>query len=120
MNDHNSFRATGWLSRDAEMRVSQKGTPWVVLNVDIASGEGDQRKHCWIDVKVFGEPARRFDGAKKGARLSVLGRIEMESWDDKKTGQKRYKHVVIADSCHEIAEARDEPAPAVDYGDIPF
>ncbi len=73
MDDHNSVRITGWLARDAEIRVSQNGTPMTFLSVDVASGEGDSRRHCWIDVKVFGEQANRFDGAEKGSRVCVLG-----------------------------------------------
>lgn len=136
MNDHNSFRGTGWIARDAEFRVSQKGTPWVSLNIDIASGDGESRKHCWIDVKVFGEQARRFEGALKGERVCVMARLEQESWLDKTTGAKRNKHVLVADAAFLISDARDsvpandkpsarKAAPVAaeeepDYGDIPF
>jgi len=137
MDDHNSVRITGWLARDAEIRVSQNGTPMTFLNVDVASGEGDSRRHCWIDVKVFGEQARRFEGATKGARVCVMAKLVQDSWDDKTTGQKRHKHALHADAAFLIAEAKDKgegerkapakrkaaAAPAespVDYGDIPF
>lgn len=139
MDDHNSVRITGWLARDAELRYSQSGTPMTFLNVDVASGEGYSRRHCWIDVKVFGEQARRFEGATKGARVSVLAKLVQDSWEDKQTGQKRNKHALHADAAFLIAEAKDKAekddgerkapakkkaaAPAeevVDYGDIPF
>lgn len=137
MNDHNSVRITGWLARDAEMRVSQKGTPWVVLNVDVASGEGDSRRHCWIDCKVFGEQARRFEGAEKGSRVCIMARLVQDSWDDRQTGAKRYKHCLEADAAFLIAEAKAKepttprkqqklkqpaqaPEEAPDYTNIPF
>lgn len=136
MNDHNSIRVTGWLARDAEVRVSQKGTPMTFLNVDVSAGEGDQRTHCWVDVKVFGEQANRFEGAEKGSRVCVMGRLVQDSWVDKTTGAKRNKHAIIADAAFLIAEAKEKrdgerkapakrkaAAPAeevVDYGDIPF
>ena len=52
-----------------------------------------------MDVTLWGrtaEVAHQYSG--KGKPLFVEGRLHMDSWDDKATGQKRSKLKVVADN----------------------
>jgi single-strand DNA-binding protein len=56
----------------------------------------------------------------KGSACFIEGRLKLDTWDDKKTGEKRSKIKVVAESVQFIGGKRDgqaettadEPAPA--------
>ena len=70
----------------------------------------------------------------KGSKLYIQGRIETQSWDDKESGQKRYKTQIVADQMTMLgdrksgdsgerasgAEPGDGGGYAGDDSDIPF
>ena len=67
----------------------------------------------WHNVKTFGrlaETAR--DQLKKGGKVLVEGKLTTETWDDKQTGQKRSKTVIVALYLSAIPTARSSnPVP---------
>jgi single-strand DNA-binding protein len=59
------------------------------------SGEWQDRTE-WHNLVAFGKVAEIIrDYVKKGAKLYVEGSLRTSSWDDKTSGQKRYKTEVI-------------------------
>ena len=58
----------------------------------------------FIDVEVynrgeFGKLADLVrDRCRKGSQLMVEGRLHLDQWDDKATGQKRSKHKIVAEN----------------------
>jgi single-strand DNA-binding protein len=52
----------------------------------------------FLDCKIWGKSAENLaQYAKKGSPLHLSGRLEQELWDDKQSGQKRSKIVVVVD-----------------------
>jgi single-strand DNA-binding protein len=67
----------------------------------------------FIDCKVFnrGEMGKKADVAQqylhKGHQAYLEGRLELEQWDDKQTGQKRSKHVLYVDDFQFLEPRQD-------------
>ena len=104
MANFNKVMLMGNVTRDIELRYTPKGT--AVADIGLAvnrvrSGEGGERieETTFVDVTLWGrtaEVAHQYSG--KGKPLFVEGRLHMDSWDDKATGQKRSKLKVVADN----------------------
>src|SRR5262245_12722464 len=59
----------------------------------------------YIDCEAFARPDTKRDlvsliyqYAKKGDPLFIEGRLQLDQWDDKQTGQKRSKHKIVVES----------------------
>lgn len=93
----------GYLSRDPELKYTPQGA--VIAQFSIASSERWKNKNGelqerteWFAVKAFGRRAEiAGEYLHKGSRVYLEGRKRTESWDDKKTGSKNYRHLVYVD-----------------------
>lgn len=144
----------GNVGKDPEIRATPGGT--IVANFSIATSERakDQGgnwvdKTEWHNLVAFGKVAEIIrDYVKKGAKLYTEGSLRTSSWDDKTSGQKRYKTEIIVSDISLLSGRGEgegggggyskggsttsfdqrQPAPAEDYGqsaeitddDIPF
>ena len=115
--NYNKTLLAGNLTRDPEIKFTAKGS--AIANFTIAhnrkwrteAGE-DKEEVSFIDCVVFGKTAENVAKFfKKGSAIFVEGRLKQESWDDKATGQKRSKLVVIVESFQFVGGKRDD-APA--------
>ena len=85
----------GKLTRDPELRYLESGTP--VCKYGIANTEhfkdkagNKQEKTIFINVTVWGASGEWVgEHIKKGYPVMVQGKLVMDEWDDKGTGQKR-------------------------------
>ena len=100
MPHNNAVLITGHLGRDAEMKHFASGQSVVTFSIALNTGTKDKPRTCWIDIKAWNQPESALDALKKGAAITVTGRIDSESWEDKKTGEKKSKMVVVADLIH--------------------
>lgn len=54
-------------------------------------------KSTWHEIKCWGKTAdRAYNDIRKGDEVSIIGKIEQESWIDKNTDKKVYKTVINA------------------------
>ncbi|HWW24036.1 MAG TPA: single-stranded DNA-binding protein [Edaphobacter sp.] len=91
----------GNVGKDPEIRATQGGM--TVANFSIATtdrikGQDGQftDKTEWHNLVAFQRTAEIVrDYVKKGNKLYVEGRLQTSSWDDKTTGQKKYKTEII-------------------------
>jgi single-strand DNA-binding protein len=117
----NLVQLAGHLTRDVEVRYTPGGL--AIAKVGIAANRRTKKNDEWvdvamfIDVKCFGKAAESLaKHCKKGSPIYVRGALELEQWDDKATGQKRSKHVVIADEWQFTEKRQSEPAPGAATG----
>ena len=97
MADLNTVTLTGRLTKDVDHRTTQSGTE--VANISVATSGYKEGDTSFIDLVLFGktaEVANRY--LSKGMAIGITGRLKQESWEDKTTGQKRSKLVVIVDN----------------------
>ncbi len=150
MASFNKVILIGNLTRDPELRYTPKGTAIAKLGLAVnrrwRSESGEQKEEVtFIDVDAFGKQAEVIGQyLKKGRPIMIEGRLKLDQWDDKQTGQKRSRLGVVLDSFEFLdsgrggenqgggesaprparpaatAPAKDADAPAPEDDDVPF
>jgi single-strand DNA-binding protein len=104
MASFNKVILIGNLTRDPELKYTPKGTAvakiGLAVNRSWKSETGEAREEVtFIDVDAFGRQAEIIGQyLKKGRPLMVEGRLRLDQWDDKNTGQKRSRLGVVLES----------------------
>src|ERR1700691_877521 len=99
----NKAMVFGNLTRDPELRAMPSGMNVasfsVATNRVFKDRDGkNQEQTDFHNVVVFGRQADTVSQyLKKGSSVFVEGRMQTRSWDDKKTGEKKYRTEVVAD-----------------------
>ena len=103
MASFNRVILLGNLTRDPELRFIPSG----MAVTDIGLAVNDRRKNAngewvdevtFVDVTLWGRTAEvAGEYLSKGSPVLFEGRLKMDSWDDKQTGQKRSKLKVVGD-----------------------
>ena len=87
----------GTLGKDPESRSTSTGTKVVNFSVAVEKGFGDRASTSWFNIIAYdknAEFAEKF--LKKGKSVTVSGDLQIRSWDDKNSGQKRYVTEITA------------------------
>jgi single-strand DNA-binding protein len=61
----------------------------------------------FVDVDSFGRQAELIADMKKGDPIHLEGRLRLEQWDDKETGAKRSRLVVVVEN-FQFLKSKDE------------
>lgn len=103
----NQIRIEGNLGKDSELRYTPNGRPVLVYSI-AADQQSKKNEHgqweqtgptLWLDCELWGDEAERVhEKAVKGVRLVTFGHLKCETWDDKQTGEKRFKTKVAVDA----------------------
>lgn len=109
----------GNLTRDPEIKsVGNSGSQLANLSLAVnrryTTAGGEKREEVtYVDVTFWGKQAELFTrlGIKKGTPLFIEGRLHLESWEDKQSGQKRSKLKVVGETLQLLGGKRDENAP---------
>lgn len=104
MANLNKVMLIGNLTRDPEVKYTPKGS--AVTDIGLAINRyytlesGEKREETtFVDVTFFGRNAEIIKQyCTKGKPLYVEGRLQLDTWDDKQSGQKRSKLKVMGDS----------------------
>ena len=94
----------GNCTRDPEVRYTPKGTAvtdlGLAMNRYYSADNGEKREETtFVDVTLWGRTAEiAGEYLKKGNPVYIEGRLQLDSWDDKNTGQKRSKLKVVGDN----------------------
>lgn len=100
----NKVMLLGNCTRDPEVKYTPKGS--AVTDVGIAVNRvyttdgGEKREETtFVDVTMWGRQAEiAGEYLKKGRPVFIEGRLQLDSWDDKQTGQKRSKLRVVCEN----------------------
>jgi len=106
----------GNLGRDPEIRSTQSGQP--VANFSLATNRrwtdrnGQRQEQTeWHNVVCFGRQAEiAGQYLQKGRQIFVEGRIQTRSWDDRQTGEKRYRTEILCDNFQMLGQRGDHDA----------
>ena len=104
MPNLNKVMLMGNLTRDPEIKYTPKGTAianfGMAINRNYTTEGGEKREEVtFIDIEAFGRTAEIIgEYFKKGRPIFIEGRLKLDTWDDKQTGQKKSKLRVVADS----------------------
>ena len=102
----------GNLTRDPEIRYTPKGSAvsdlGLAINRKYKQGEQWKEEVTFVDVTVWAKQAElAAQYLAKGRTVFVEGRLEMDSWQDKNTGEKRNKLKVVAETLQFIGGKGD-------------
>jgi single-strand DNA-binding protein len=104
MASFNKVILLGNLTRDPEVRYTPKGSAvcdlGIAVNRQYTLDSGEKREEVtYVDVVLWSRLAEiAGEYLKKGRPVFIEGRLQMDTWDDKQTGQKRSKLRVIGET----------------------
>lgn len=116
----NKVMLIGNLTRDPEVRYTPKGSAVadlaIAVNRTYTAESGEKREEVtYVDIVLWAklaEIAGKY--LQKGAPVFIEGRLQMDQWEDKQTGQKRTKIRVVAENFQFLGRRE---APASEGGD---
>ncbi|HEY1808940.1 MAG TPA: single-stranded DNA-binding protein [Acidobacteriaceae bacterium] len=97
----NKVILVGNVGKDPEIKVAGSGASVATFSLATSDRTKDQQGNWtdrteWHNLVAFQRTAEIIrDYVKKGAKLYVEGRIQTRSWDDKESGQKKYRTEII-------------------------
>ena len=110
MKDLNIMALTGRLAGDPEVRGTRNGDSWVTFRVACNRGGVKQSDGTWkdgdvdfIDGKAFKWLAERIAACRKGDKLLLHGRLNIDNWTAQ-DGQKRSRAVIVVEAAEKIAQ----------------
>jgi single-strand DNA-binding protein len=104
MPNLNKVMIMGNLTRDPEVKYTPKGTAVADLALAInrvySTDAGEKREETtYVDVELWGRQAEiAGEYLRKGRPVYIEGRLKLDTWDDKQTGQKRSKMRVVGEA----------------------
>ena len=113
MANLNRVLLIGNLTRDPELRYTPKGTAVTEIGLAvnrIYSGEDGEKKEetTFVDVTLWARQAEiAGQYLKKGRPVFIEGRLQLDTWDDKQTGQKRSRLRVVAENLQLLGSRQD-------------
>ena len=108
----------GNLTREPESRGFANGGKVVTFGIAINEKKKNQATGQWedapnfFDCKVFNSERRQLADLceqylRKGSPVYLQGKLSQETWDDKTSGQKRSKVVIIAHEVQFLSSKKD-------------
>src|SRR5690242_19803547 len=115
----NKIVLIGNLTRNPEVRYTPNGTPvttfGLAVNRRFRQGEELKEEVTYIDITVFGKQAESAGQyLSKGNGVIVDGRLQQQRWETE-DGQKRSKHVVIANTLTYLRKGPGAQAAEADH-----
>lgn len=112
MANLNKVLLLGNLTRDPELRYTPKGT--AVTDIGLAvnrvrtNDQGERLEETtFVDITLWGRQAELAQQyLSKGRGVFIEGRLQLDTWDDKQTGQKRSKLKVVGENLQFLPDGR--------------
>ena len=126
MASFNKVILLGNLTRDPEIRYTPKGSAvcdlGIAVNRQYTLENGERREEVtYVDVVLWARLAEiAAEYLKKGRPIFIEGRLQLDTWDDKQSGQKRSKLRVIGENMQMLGSrgaGGGSPAGAGESGD---
>src|SRR3981189_3378179 len=124
MASFNKVILLGNLTRDPEVRYTPKGSAvcdlGLAVNRNYTLDNGEKREEVtFVDVVLWSRLAEIAEQyLKKGRPVFIEGRLQLDSWDDKQTGQKGSRLRVVAENL-QLLGGRGEGDPGGTSGSPP-
>ena len=90
----------GHAGRDPELRFFESGSCVCEfsLAVNRPPRDGQNQEPLWVNCKAWGKTAQvAGDYLRKGSKVAIVGRLEIEQWNDRSSGEVRSKALVVID-----------------------
>src|SRR2546421_3569337 len=123
MPSFNKVILLGNLTRDPEVRYTPKGSAvcdlGIAVNRQYTLDSGEKREEVtYVDVVLWARLAEiAGEYLKKGRPVFIEGRLQMDSWEDKQSGQKRTKLRVVGETMQLLGSRPSGGAAPAEAGD---
>ncbi len=114
MASFNKVILVGNLTRDPEVRFTTGGTAVTELGMAVSrqwtdKGSNERKEETtFVDVTLWGRTAEiAGEYLSKGRPVLIEGRLQLDQWEDRETGQKRSKLKVVGESMHMLGGRPD-------------
>jgi single-strand DNA-binding protein len=112
----------GHVGKDPEIRSTNGGT--IVASFSLATadrqkdGQGNwQDRTEWHNLIAFNRTAEIIrDYVRKGSQLLIEGKIQTRTWDDRESGQKKYRTEILVYDLTLLGGGRGENGPSHNNG----
>jgi single-strand DNA-binding protein len=114
----NEVRLLGRLTRDPEVRFTAARTAIAnfgfALNRKFKDSQGVPQEHVtFVEIEAWAATAETLTKyVRKGDPLFIAGRLVLDEWNDKTTGQKRQRLKVVCEGFQFLPTGRSAGAPA--------
>jgi single-strand DNA-binding protein len=122
MANVNKVILIGNVTRDPEVKFTPKGSAVtdvsLAINRNYTLDNGEKREETtFVDIELWGRLAEiAGEYAKKGRPIYIEGRLRMDSWEDKTSGQKRSRMKVVGENL-QLLGGRPSGSPSSSGGD---
>lgn len=127
---YNRVILMGNLTRDVELKRLATGTTVGSFGLAVNRRTKDREEVTFVDCEAWDKTAENMAKyLQKGRAVLVEGRLKLDSWEDRASGQKRTKLKVVVDTFQFVDSKKEaEPAPQISPSgpgpspedDIPF
>ena len=112
MANLNKVMLIGNLTRDPEIKFTPKGTAvaqlGLAINRKFKVGDEMREETTFVDMEAWGKQAETIGKhCVKGSSLYVEGRLQLDTWEDKTSGQKRSKMKVVVEDFQFVGAKRE-------------
>ena len=118
----NKVMLLGNVGKDPEMKATAGGMVIAQITLATADRTKDQTgnwvdKTEWHNLVCFARTAEIVrDYVKKGTQLFIEGKIQTRSWDDKESGQKKYRTEILVNELTLLGGKGDRESSGSSYG----
>jgi len=103
----------GNLGKDPEVRSTPSGQSVASFSLATSRRWKDksgnrQEETAWHNIKVWGKQAEiAGQYLKKGKQIYLEGRIEYQTWEDRQSGEKKYRTEIVCDNFQMLGSRGD-------------
>lgn len=95
----NQINFIGRVGGETELRHTPAGKAVLELNLAVDDGWGENKKTIWLATTFWGQTAElAANTLAKGHRVGISGRLSVDEWTDKTSGEKRTKIKAVCES----------------------
>jgi len=104
MANLNKVMLIGNVTRDPEVKYTPKGSAVTDLGIAVNrvyTPEGGEKREetTFVDITLWGRQAEiAGEYCKKGRSIYIEGRLQLDTWEDKTSGQKRSKLRIVGET----------------------
>lgn len=117
MASFNKVILVGNLTRDPQVKYTTGGTAVTEIGLAVNRRWLDKQSNQWkdettfVDVTLWGRTAEiAGEYLAKGRPVLIEGRLQLDTWDDRESGQKRSKLRVVGENMTMLGGKGDGPA----------
>lgn len=114
MASFNKVILVGNLTRDPQVRYTTSGTALAEIGLAVSRQWFDKQSNqkreetTFVDITLWGRQAEvAGEYLAKGRPVLIEGRLQLDTWDDKETGQKRSKLRVVGENMTMLGSRND-------------